>query len=344
MDTTTRRSAIMGLAVAPFLVGPRSSATGAARCGTQPFRLGVSLAGAEFGMIGGRWKWPHIENLRYYLGKGFNVFRVPMKWNRLQPVINEPIREDLLGPLDALIQAATGVGAVIILDVHDYGRRGTEIIGSPGSDATIVAFATFWQTLAQRYRSNPLVWYSLINEPHDQDAELSLAAQNAACAAIRAGGGRGKVLFSGTAWTGAHSWTTTKNSTVMLRAQDPQNNYAFEMHQYLDKRFGGSSPVAVPGSGSIVLTKATEWARANGKKIFLGEFAAGSNPASMLELTALLDTVMSNRDVFIGATYWAGGGVWGVNNQNTTDPVDRLHPVDRAQTTLLMRYLRDRSC
>lgn len=89
MAKHTRRTFIRGSALSLALATPAGSALAAV---VQPkgFRLGVNLAGAEFKDIGGRWKWPALDNLAYYLGKGFNVYRVPFKWRRLQPQLSGP--------------------------------------------------------------------------------------------------------------------------------------------------------------------------------------------------------------------------------------------------------------
>ena len=333
MSMIARRSLLKGGAVT--LIGGLLSEASPTRAPSAQFRLGVNLAGAEFAKIGGRWRWPNVANLDYYLSKGFNVFRVPFKWNRLQPTLDGPLDRDALDGLDVLIRRATAAGAVILLDAHDYGRRDGQIIAQAGSTVGAAPFASFWGLLATRYKANPHVWYNLMNEPHDQDPMANLAAQNAACAAIRAAGATSKVLFSGSAWSGAHSWLKTANAKVMLLVRDPGNNYAFDAHQYLDKRYNGGSLVAVPGLGARVLNDIYGWASENRKKIFLGEFAAGPNAASLAELDALLSFMVRHKDVFIGATYFAGGGTWG-KSVGSADPVEG---VEKPQTLLLQRYL-----
>jgi endoglucanase len=301
--------------------------------------IGVNLAGAEFGMIGGRWKWPHQKNMDYYLSLGVKVFRVPFKWNRLQPDIAKPLEPASLEGLDRIVERATGAGAVVLLDMHDYGRRDKIVIGDGTSAATLEAYALFWGELAQRYGKSSLVWYGLMNEPHDQDPILNLNTQNAACAEIRRRGATGTVLFSGIAWTGAHSWTKTSNGTVMLQAVDPADNYGFDMHQYLDKGFGGSNPIATEGIGKRILSSAVDWATQHRKRIFIGEFATGRSEASLRELRDLLDVMMARPDIFLGATYWAGGGVWGNTNQQTLDPPRDSPDIMSEQLKLLLPYV-----
>lgn len=78
----------------------------------------------------------------------------------------------------------------------------------------------------------------LMNEPNSMPTEQVLAAMQAGLDGVRAAGAKQLALVPGNAWTGAHSWTQTwygtPNSVVMLKIKDPANNYAYDMHQYLD--------------------------------------------------------------------------------------------------------------
>ncbi|MGC5799149.1 glycoside hydrolase family 5 protein [Sphingomonas sp. NFX23] len=337
----TRRQILQG-SVASFglgfscALGGNAQAARAQRNYTDPkFRLGVNLAGAEFEAIGGHWKWPTEENLSYYLNNGFTIFRVPFRWERIQPELRGPLSATALSGLDGLIHAANAMGAVTILDAHGYGRRKGDVIGGYGSPVTAGDFADFWGRMGDRYKLNQLVWYNLMNEPHNEPAEVNLNCQNAACNAIRKSGARSKVLFSGTAWTGGHSWIKSGNGEVMLRAIDHENNYAFDIHQYLDLGFGGSSAVLSKGSGSTSLTAVTQWAKYNNKKLFLGEFGCPPSLPFLAELDSLITHVINNRDVFLGATYFAGGGSWG-NGVGSSDPIGGD---EKPQTLLLKKYL-----
>lgn len=335
MASFSRRSVLEHGAIAAFL-GHSSNALAASSSKRTGMRLGVNLAGAEFKMIGNRWSWPKTANLDYYLDKGFNIFRIPFKWQRLQPALNGELDEDALAGLDQLVARMTAAGAIAVLDAHNFGRR-EQIIINEGPDPEVTAshFADFWRRMALRYKSNPLVWYNMMNEPNNQSALSNIGAQNAACLAIRDAGAKSKVLFSGTAWSGAYSWTRTGNALAMLKVHDPGDNYAFDAHQYLDKKKGGSSLEATPGIGAHILDDITRWATAHRKQIFLGEFATGPSPASLIELKALLDYMHQRPAIFIGATYFAGGGTWG-RKMGSSDPVDGI---DKPQTLLMERYL-----
>jgi len=330
----SRRTLLHSLAGmgAGALLMPGGSALAASR--SRP-RLGVNLAGAEFDAIGGNWHWPNADNMRYYLQKGFNIFRIPFLWQRLQPQPGGPLLESALTGLDAMVAAINAAGAVAVLDSHDYGHVNKAIIGTPGSGVTIDDFADFWGRMGARYRQRSLVWYNLMNEPHDMPPQLNLDMQNAAVSAIRDAGARSKVLFSGIAWTGGHSWLSSGNGQVMLGVNDPIGNFGFDIHQYLNRGYGGGAGPVMPGSGSQSLIGVTQWARQNGMKLFVGEFGCDPLPEFMKELTDLLNFITANPDVFIGATYFAGGGTWG-RNRASADPVDG---VEKPQLSLMEHYL-----
>jgi aryl-phospho-beta-D-glucosidase BglC (GH1 family) len=84
-----------------------------------------------------------------------------------------------------------------------------------------------------------------MNEPDDMVTELWSDDANAAIQAIRNAGASNLILVSDNGWTGAHSWGQswygTKNVQAMLGINDPRNNYAFKVHQYLNSNFSGTS-------------------------------------------------------------------------------------------------------
>src|SRR5215217_4082674 len=100
---------------------------------------------------------------------------------------------------------------------------------------------------------------------------------------IRNTGATQKILVSGSYWDGAWNWTKSDNASVMVNTKDPRGNVAFcfDVHQYLDSNYSGTSSSVVPGLGSTVLKDVTDWARANGKQLFLGEFGFASDSASL---------------------------------------------------------------
>lgn len=284
-----------------------------------PWLAGVSLAGAEFGTnvpgsYGVDYTYPTTAEVDYFVGKGLGVFRVPFRWERLQPSLSGALDPTELGRLTSLVSYAVGKGAHVVLDPHNYARYGGQVVGSAAvPDA---ALADLWSRLAALYANEPRVIFALMNEPNSMPTETWLSAANASIAAIRAAGASNLVLVPGNAWTGAHSWSDTwygsSNATVMLGVVDPGANYAYEVHQYLDADSSGTSTTCVSTTiGAERLTAFTAWLKTNGRRGFLGEIGGGRNATCYAALGVALSHLDANRDVWIGFSYWAAGPWWG---------------------------------
>jgi endoglucanase len=292
---------------------------------------GVNLCGAEFGAdawgngalpgtFGSHYTYPDpayasgYNSADYFIGKGMTTFRLPFRWERLQPKRSSALDAAELGRLKATVNRLLGKGAAVILNPQNFARYGTALIGSaqvPNSQ-----FADFWSRLANEFKGNPNVIFGLVNEPHDIGTEQWASAANAAIAAIRATGSTNLVLVPGNGWTGAHSWTSshygTPNSVALLDIVDPKDNYAFEVHQYLDADASGGGAACVSSTiGSERMTAFTQWLRANGKRGFLGELGGSNSPTCLAAIDDILKHVEESADVYLGWTYWAGGPWWG---------------------------------
>ena len=287
---------------------------------------GVNLAGAEFtsnvlpGECGRRYTYPTAQEIDYFAQQGMNVLRLPFRWERLQKNLFCDLSSNELARIDAFVSRATGRGARVILDLHNYARYYGEREGCDprvgGPDVPAEALADVWRRLAAHYEHNDRVVFGLMNEPCGLPTEQWLAAANTALRAIRAAGATNLVLVPGNGYSGAHSWYAdyygTPNAQVMTAVVDPASNWAFEVHQYLDKDSSGGSPDCVATNiGSVRLERFTGWLRQHGYKGFLGEFAAGTNVVSLAALDDMLGYVDRNSDVWLGWTYWAAGPWWG---------------------------------
>jgi endoglucanase len=166
------------------------------------------------------------------------------------------------------------------------------------------------------------------------------SAANAAITAIRGASANNLILVPGNAWTGAHSWSQswygTPNATAMLAITDPGNNYAFEVHQYLDSDSSGTSEACVSGTiGSQRLQGFTNWLKQHGKRGFLGEFGAGTSATCQSALDDMLAHLDANPDVWLGWTYWAAGPWWG----NYFMSLEPRSGADAPQMAPLVRHL-----
>jgi len=304
---------------------------------------GVSLAGAEFGdgslpgTYNVNYTYPNHAEVDYFMGKGMNIFRLPFRWERLQHQQFDNFDVDEVRRISDFVSYATSKGAMVLLDPHNYARYYDGVIGQ---DVPVSAFADFWSKLASHYQSNSQVIFGLMNEPHDMRTELWRDA-NTAIQAIRNTGTTNLILVPGNAWTSAFSWNQswygTSNATAMLTITDPGNNYAFEVHQYLDSDFSGKTDQCVSETiGAEKLVDFTAWLRQNGKRGFLGEFAGGSNDTCYSALDNMLSYIDSNADVWLGWTYWAAGPWWAEGDPTSIEPISG---VDRPQMVPLSKHI-----
>jgi len=340
-STSTSLSTSVATSTSSKTSSSTSSSTSSAVVGLA-FK-GVSLAGAEFGQnnIPGIYEkdyiYPDQTETDYFKGKGMNTLRVPFLWERLQRTLNADFDATELSRLDAFVTATTAKGVNVVLDPHNYARYNGQVIGSGVSNA---AFADFWSRLATRYKSNSKVIFAIMNEPNTMPTEQWLSAANAAIAAIRAAGASNLILVPGNAWTGGWSWDQnwygTSNATVMKGVVDSGNNYAIEVHQYLDSDGSGTATSCVSATiGVERLTAFTAWANANGKRAFLGEFAGGDNSTCKEAVQRMLQYMQDNNNVWMGWTWWAAGPWW-------ADYMYTLEPkagADRPQMSWLAPYL-----
>ncbi len=311
---------------------------------------GVNLAGADFGEtrlpgeFGKDYTYPGRDSIKYFAAKGMNVFRLPFRWERLQPRLHAPLDGAELARIKKFVALARRAGARVILDPHNYARYHGRIIGA-GEGVPTAAFADFWARLAQAFGSpksgnrQPVI-FGLMNEPHDMTTELWLTNANAAIAAIRATGAGNLILVPGNGWSGAHSWDQdyygTPNAIVMRGVDDPGDNFAYDIHQYLDRDGSGRSPDCVSRTVGVERLQAmTGWLRQQGARAFLSEFGVGANARCLAALDGMLGHMGANADVWLGWTYWAAGPWWG-------EYIFTLEPragVERAQMAVLQKHM-----
>lgn len=307
-----------------------------------PFR-GVNLSGAEFGSaipgsFGTDYTFPTHAEIDYYTGKGMTAFRVPFRWERLQPSAYGALDTSYLGRLDDVVTYATSKGASVILNPQNFARYYGATIGS--SSVPNAVFADFWGKVAAKYASNARVMFNLVNEPHDMPTEQWVSAANAAIASIRGAGATNVIIVPGNGWTGGASWYSsdygTPNAVALLNVTDPGNNVLFEAHQYFDSDASGTTDVCMTSTiGSTRLTPFVKWLRDNGKKGFLGEFAGANNSTCVAAVKDMLDFVNASADVLMGWQWWGGGPWWG----NYMFALDPSGTIDQPQMTLIAPYL-----
>jgi endoglucanase len=327
------------------------------------YMKGVNLSGAEYvpgpkGIFGIDYTYPTRQEFDYYKSKGFSAIRLPFDIGRVQPNGLQPLNQSELSHITEAVEYARQKGLYVILDPHNYGKMWSQIANNfePIGTSTYVPnsyFADFWQRLSTVYKNYPNVLYGLMNEPNIQNPTDWKASAVAAINAIRSVSATQTILIPGTYFTSAATWTTNGNSAAWTGYKDPVGGpFMFEMHQYLDANYSGTSSTCVPGSGSSVLTSATAWLAANGYKALLAEFdwyndfgkTGGVVSAEcQTEGTALLKAMQFSHNQWGGWTWW-GSGSWAWNNGVNLDPGADGIPGDQPQTATLVKDLTAPGC
>ncbi len=159
---------------------------------------GVNLSGAEIapskipGIVGVDYTYPRSSDYTYFAGKGMNLLRLPVRWERLQPQPRGPFDAAQLALIDDAVQQAKAQGMYVIVDIHNYARHDGRLIGSSG--LPVAAFVDLWRRLARAYGSDNAVVFGLMNEPHGISPAAWATAAQAAVDAIRATGASNLVL------------------------------------------------------------------------------------------------------------------------------------------------------
>lgn len=290
-----------------------------AQCDTSRPLNGVNLAGAEFnskklpGRYGYDYIYPQAQDLAYFQGLGMNVIRLPFRWERLQPALDNPFDAAELGRINAVTDAARELGLCVVLDVHNYAAYAGQALGSAATPEA--SFVDFWQRLAREFVGQPHVAFGLMNEPSAIGIQQWADIAQRTTDAIRATGATNLLLVSGGRWSGAHEWEKpvggVSNAQAFAGFRDPGGNYLFEVHQYANASYSGTTTDCVPAEQlRSILTAVTAWGRSTGHRFFFGEFGTDGSEPCLAALDAMLG-VVDGSDVWAGWTYWAAGRWWG---------------------------------
>jgi endoglucanase len=307
------------------------------------------------------------QDIDYLIGKGFNHFRLLFAWEAVQPQANGAVpvptgnHRTYYDTFKSRVDYITAKGASVIIDIHpgfdaDFAAyRGAKIGTTYGGLQVTELFCNLWGQLAAIFKSNPLVFFGMTNEPSNMPTMTWFACAQKAINAIRATGSTNKIVMPGNAFTGASSWTTvgaysdTGNPLRSngygwlnangpgLRLTDPANNLAMQVHLYADSSAGGGATDVV--SGTILADRvkvAVDWARANGVQVFVAEVGlSAAAPNAINAWNSFITYLNANSDVVLGYTFWSyGPPAWWGNYQFTLCPSSN-YTVDSNQMKMI---------
>lgn len=302
-------------------------------------RLGVSLAGPEFGtqragfsnlapgVFGRDYTYNHEATTSYFCKQGLKLLRIPIRWERIQPKLGQGLDAAELERLRTAIGWARTNGGEVVIDVHNYGRyflgrdSGVRecIIDEVVDGATLVSrqnFADLWDRLADAFKEDTTVAaYGLMNEPHDMGKSNWKEISQAAIDAVRGQDRKKLILVAGDDWSSAPRWARANGPWAWVK--DPADNVAYEAHCYFDRDGSGQykmsyqaerdADVSLDGRGVERLVPFVGWCRVNRVRGFLGEFGCPADPGW---LKLLADFLKALRQAGIDGCWWAAGEWW----------------------------------
>ncbi len=214
--------------------------------------------------------------------KGFKTVRLPVRFsNHALTTAPYTIDATFMNRVEQVVDQARAAGLRVILDLHHYEDPQGNIFTSPAAQAP--RFAGMWKQVAERFKNkDSMVWFELLNEPHDQlNHGNLLAVLQPALNEVRLTNPTRPVVIGGEFWSGIGS---------LANVPLPNDNYIVVTFHYYDPfnfTHGGApwiTPQLPAGRAfpigtdladlSANVQKARDFMTRTGKPLLLGEFGA----------------------------------------------------------------------
>jgi len=281
---------------------------------------------------------PTDASFAYYQSKGLTLIRVPFKWERIQPTLNGALDPTQLGYLDTVLSRAANHGIKIILDMHNYGKYGSNVIGSAAVPYT--AYQDVWSKLAAHFaasaNASSIYAYDIMNEPNGSTIDWPTSAQYG-INGVRSGDTERFIMVEGRAYSSAKDWP--KVNAGLINISDPQRKIIFSAHCYFaaannDQYQTYDQEGAHPNLGIEKVAPFVEWCKANKVYGHIGEYGVPYTDARWNVVLQNFLQYLSDND--ISGTYWSGGAV-SVNYTLRCEPTSN-NTVDEPQMAVLQLF------
>jgi endoglucanase len=304
----------------------------------EPLR-GVYICGPEFGnrtatfsnenrgKAGIDFTFNSEKTFGYFASKGFSCFRIPLMWERLQPVLGKPLDRAYIELFKTNLRWAKKYGCSVIIEIINEARYTLLIGGSPVKciidgiyegrvRVSTGDFCDLWTRISDDFKTNETVaGYCIMDEPHDMGGSDWKRISQSAVTAIRKNGDKKLILINGDGWSSCESWDTY-NRTPWI--SDPINNYIYEASCYLDSNESGAYALSFddellsdPGfkeRGVTNLKRFSDWCRTYRVRGSISESGIPGNDKRWLDL---LDNILSFAEAErFGWFYWGAGEWW----------------------------------
>lgn len=204
------------------------------------------------------WIPPTLAQMEYLRSKNLVLFRMPVKWERIQSNLNS---DTLNTPyMDAIKLAATNaesVGGCIILDMHNYGAYGGVKISAPGGP-TYAQYGNAWKLIADELKDyDGICGYDLMNENNEMPSNIVTPTMfQAAIDGIREVDMETPIYLEGDAYASSYAWLgdcpncggapqggwATFGNDHLKNLVDPADKLIFSAHAYGDANGSGIYP------------------------------------------------------------------------------------------------------
>jgi endoglucanase len=277
------------------------------------------------------------QGAAYFAGKGLRLLRVPVRWERLQPVAFGPLSAGDVAGVRRVLDDAASRGQQVILELHNFGGYyGTKLTVSQAGQ-----FADAWEKIAGAFAGHPgLYGYELMNEPGDLpggSATWKVLAQ-AGVDGVRRSDRGAWVLVPGYHWQKAHTWREYNEELLVV---DPVGKVLYAAHSYFDwdatgfHRYSYDAGGAYPEIGVDRLRPFVEWLRAHGVRGIITEYGVVESDVRWLTVLDNFLRVVDSEERLVGAVAWAAGPLWGTPRDLGLDP---LNGRDQPQMQVIVRY------
>jgi endoglucanase len=241
---------------------------------------GVNLGNALDAPKEGEWGITlRDEDFTLVAEAGFEHVRIPVRWSThaasAAPYVIDP---EFAARVKWAIDSALAAGLRVVVNVHHYEEMGVD------PDAHKERLAGLWKQIAETYQSYPdKLYFELFNEAHDK---LTPAKNNALIlellAVIRQTNPRRSVVVGGTEWNSFRGLSALElpaadqNLITTIHYYDPIN-FTHQGAEWAEKQkdlhgIDWPGEVGTQRNMAVDLDRATEWARAHTRPLYLGEF------------------------------------------------------------------------
>ncbi|MXO87522.1 cellulase family glycosylhydrolase [Altererythrobacter aestuarii] len=247
---------------------------------------------------------------------GFETVRLPVRWsNHASYSAPYTIDPSFMARVATVVGQARAAGLRVILNMHHYEDPQGNIFTDPAQQTA--RLAGMWKQIAERFAGeSDMVWFELLNEPHEQLRHTNLlSVLEPALAEVRATNPTRPVVIGGEFWSGINSLATLPlpNDAYLVATfhyYDPFN-FTHQGASWIDNpppmgtTFGSASDLAELNDN---VAKARSFISATGRPLFLGEFGA----IDQIPLDQRAHYYKMVHDAFAGAQ--VDGCVWGYTN------------------------------